>query len=423
MKRVVITGIGAITPLGNYIKATWNNLTKGISGISYITRFDQSCLSTKIAGEIKDFSPEDYLPKRDVLRLDPFIHYAFASALMALEDAGLISKKLEVGSERSKFEILNPKSEILKSSGIIIGSSRGGITSIEGAVERQLLYNKPFSAYLMSSSGINMAGSYISKRLGIRGPVIGISTACASGATAIGEALRLLRNGEIKLAIAGGSEAPICRLVVGGYEVMGSLSKRNNEPERASRPFDKDRDGFVISEGACIVVLEEFKQALKRGARIYAEVIGYGTSSDAFHIVKPLSDGEAIAIDKALKDAKVSINAVDYINAHATSTLLGDKTETEAIKKVFGKRAYDIPVSASKSMLGHMLGGAGAIEAAITALSLNKGIITPTINLESSDTDCNLSYVRKTESRDINIAISNSFGFGGVNAVLVFKKC
>lgn len=423
MKRVVITGIGAITPLGNYIKATWNNLTKGISGISYITRFDQSCLSTKIAGEIKDFSPEDYLPKRDVLRLDPFIHYAFASALMALEDAGLISKKLEVGSERSKFEILNPKSEILKSSGIIIGSSRGGITSIEGAVERQLLYNKPFSAYLMSSSGINMAGSYISKRLGIRGPVIGISTACASGATAIGEALRLLRNGEIKLAIAGGSEAPICRLVVGGYEVMGSLSKRNNEPERASRPFDKDRDGFVISEGACIVVLEEFKQALKRDARIYAEVIGYGTSSDAFHIVKPLSDGEAIAIDKALKDAKVSINAVDYINAHATSTLLGDKTETEAIKKVFGKRAYDIPVSASKSMLGHMLGGAGAIEAAITALSLNKGIITPTINLESSDTDCNLSYVRKTESRDINIAISNSFGFGGVNAVLVFKKC
>jgi len=430
MKRVVITGIGAITPLGNDIKTIWDNLTKGISGISYITRFAGSCLSTRIAGEIKDFSPEDYLPKRDALRLDPFIHYAFASVLMALEDAGLISQKSNPplppftkgghGGINSSPITHHPS---LDFAGIIIGSSRGGITSIERAMERQLLYNKPFSAYLMSSSGINMAGSYISMRLGIRGPVIGVSTACASGATAIGEALGLLRSGEIKLAIAGGSEAPICSLAVGGYEVMGSLSKRNNEPGRASRPFDKDRDGFVISEGACIVVLEELKQALKRDARIYAEVIGYGTSSDAFHIVKPLSDGEAIAIDKALKSAKVSINAVDYINAHATSTLLGDKTETEAIKKVFGKRAYDIPVSASKSMLGHMLGGAGAIEAAITALSLSKGIITPTINLESSDTDCDLNYIRKTESRDINIAISNSFGFGGVNAVLVFKKC
>lgn len=428
MKRVVITGIGAITPLGNDIKATWDNLTKGISGISYITRFDQSYLSTRIAGEIKDFSPKDYLPKRDVLRLDPFIHYAFASALMALEDAGLThsaeeqrSRRVEVSKNPS--ELPSFRASKLNSAGIVIGSSRGGIISIEKALENHFLKGKPFSAYLMSSSGINMAGSYISKRLGIRGPVIGISTACASGASAIGEALRLLRSGEIKLAIAGGSEAPICRLAVGGYEVMGALSKRNNEPERASRPFDKDRDGFVISEGACIVVLEEFKQALKRDARIYAEVIGYGTSSDAFHIVKPLSDGEAIAIDKALKDAKVSINAVDYINAHATSTPLGDKTETEAIKKVFGKRAYDIPVSASKSMLGHMLGGAGAIEAAITALSLNKGIITPTMNLESSDTDCDLNYVRKTENRDINIAISNSFGFGGVNAVLIFKKC
>jgi 3-oxoacyl-[acyl-carrier-protein] synthase II len=249
-----------------------------------------------------------------------------------------------------------------------------------------------------------------------------MSTACASGANAIGEAVRLIRNTEIDLVLAGGAEAPICKLAIGGYGAAGALSRRNDEPEKASRPFDRDRDGFVIAEGAGILVLEELNHALERGAKIYAEIVGYGTSSDAFHQTKPDSNGEAIAIEKALKEAKVSIDEVDYINAHATSTALGDVAEAQAIKKVFGNRAHNIPVSASKSMLGHMLGGAGAVEAAITAISIKRETILPTINLENPDPDCDLNHVTSTIKKDINIAISNSFGFGGVNAVLVFKK-
>ena len=438
MKKVVITGIGVVTPLGNDIKTTWENLTKGFSGIGDITKFDPSALPSRIAGEIKKFSPEDYIPKKDLLRLDPFIHYAAAAAIMAVEDAGLIKQKIrryedeKIGSPnfstsqllnfQTSSELQTPNSKLLYSSGVIIGSSRGGIMSMEKALENQLLKGKPFSAYLMSSSTINMASSYISIRFGIKGPTIGISTACASGANAIGEAVRLIRNAEINLALAGGAEAPICKLTVGGYGAAGALSKRNDEPEKASRPFDRDRDGFVMAEGAGILVLEELEHALKRGAKIYAEIAGYGTSSDAFHQTKPDSHGEAIAIEKALKDAMVSIDEVDYINAHATSTILGDATEAQAIKKVFKERAYDIPVSSSKSMLGHMLGGAGAVEAAITAISIKRGTITPTINLENPDPDCALNHVTSTMNKDINIAISNSFGFGGVNAVLVFKK-
>lgn len=274
----------------------------------------------------------------------------------------------------------------------------------------------------MPSTTIGMASSYISMRLAIKGPTIGISTACASGANAIGEAFKLIRYGEAQVALAGGSEAPVCRLSVGGYGASGALSRRNSEPEKASRPFDKDRDGFAISEGAGVVVLEELNHALRRNARIYAEISGYGTSSDAFHQTKPLSDGEALAIKKALSDAKASKDDVDYINAHATGTVLGDKAEAETIKKVFGKRAPRIPISASKSMLGHMLGAAGAVEAIITALSINKGVITPTINLDCPDIVFNPACFRKPTKADINTAISNSFGFGGVNAVLVIKK-
>lgn len=293
---------------------------------------------------------------------------------------------------------------------------------MEKALEKHLLKGRLFSAYLMSSSTINMAPSYVSMRLGIKGPVIGISTACASGTNAIGEAARLIRYGEIDLALAGGAEAPVCKLAVGGYGAAGALSKRNDEPEKASRPFDKDRDGFVIAEGAGIVVLEEHEHALKRGARIYAELAGYGTSSDAFHQTKPDSKGEAIAIKKSLDDAKISADDVDHINAHATSTVLGDIAETQAIKEVFEGRAYDIPISSCKSMLGHMLGGAGAVEAAITAMSINKEVIIPTINLKNPAPDCNLNYVTSITNKKINIALSNSFGFGGVNAVLVLRK-
>jgi len=411
MSRVVITGIGAVTPLGNDIETTWENLTKGLSGISYITRFDAGAIPSRIAGELKGFSPEDYLPKKDILRLDPFIHYAFAAATMAVEDAGLIKEVSE-------------KDPSLGSAGIIIGSSRGGISTIEQSIVNSLKSSVPYgsrlSAYLMPSSTISMAASYISMRFGIKGPALGVSTACASGATAIGEAARLIRYGEIEIAIAGGSEAPLCKLAVGGYGAAGALSRRNDEPQRASRPFDRDRDGFVIAEGAGVLVLERLEHALRRDARIYAEAIGYGTSSDAFHPTMPSIEGESIAINRALKDAKVSINEVDYINAHAPSTILGDRTEAEAIKKVFGRKAYDIPLSASKSMLGHMLGGAGAVEAAITVLSLNKGVITPTINLENPEIE--LNHIHKTELRDINIALSNSFGFGGINVALVLKS-
>ncbi len=432
MKRVVITGIGVVTPLGNNIRTTWENLTKGSSGIAPITKFDpcSAVFPSKIAGELKSFSTEDYIPPKDVLRLDPFIYYAAAAAIMAVEDAGLISQGSGVrgqGSEvNSKFKTKNSslvtRHSSLDSAGVIIGSSRGGIMSMEKAVEKYILDSKPFSAFLMSSSTINMASSYVSMRLGIKGPVLGMSTACASGANAIGEAFRLIRYGEIDMALAGGSEAPICKLTVGSYGVAGALSKRNHEPQKASRPFDKDRDGFVIAEGAGILMLEELRHALKRGARIYAELSGYGTSSDAFHQTKPDSSGEAITIDKALKDAGVSVDEVDYINAHATSTILGDKAETEAIRKVFGKCADKIAVSSTKSMLGHMLGASGAVEAAITALSISKGVIIPTINLETPDYDCKLNHVTTLLHKEIKIAISNSFGFGGVNAVLVVKK-
>jgi 3-oxoacyl-[acyl-carrier-protein] synthase II len=407
MKRIVITGIGAITPLGNNIETTWQNLIKGVSGICPITKFDtrSPTFPSKIAGELKHFNPQDFMPKKDILRLDPFIQYAVAASLMALEDSG----------------IRLTSSDSLRT-GVIIGSSRGGITTMEKAMEIHLSKGTPFSAYLMSSSTINMASSYISMRFGIKGPAIGVSTACASGTSAIGEAMRLIRNGELDLVFAGGTEAPICRLAVGGYGSAGALSKRNDEPERASRPFDRDRDGFVIAEGAGVLVLEELNHALKRNARIYAELTGYGASSDAFHQTKPDSHGEAIAVKKALEDARVSPDEVDYINAHATSTVLGDITETKAIKKVFGRKTQDIHVSSCKSMLGHMLGAAGAIEAAITAISIHRGIITPTINLENPDPKCGLNHVISTMKKNINIALSNSFGFGGVNAVLVLRK-
>ena len=293
---------------------------------------------------------------------------------------------------------------------------------MERAMKRHFLEEKPFSAYLMSSSTINMASSYISMRLGINGPSLGISTACASGTNALGEAFRMVRDNYIDIALTGGAEAPVCRLAVGGYGASGSLSKRNDGPEKASRPFDKDRDGFVLAEGAGILVLEELEQALHRGAPIYAELAGYGASSDAFHQTQPDSKGESAAIFKALQDANVSKDAVSYINAHATSTQLGDRAEANAIKTVFGTHIDNIYISSSKSMLGHMLGAAGAVEAALSAMSVKRGVLLPSINIDTPDPDINLNYVTTAVNKDIDIALTNSFGFGGVNAVLVIKK-
>ncbi|MBI5099936.1 MAG: beta-ketoacyl-ACP synthase II [Nitrospirae bacterium] len=426
MRRVVITGIGVVTPLGNDIETTLKGLIGKRSGIDPIEKFNPSGMTSRIAGELINFSSENYISKKDIQRLDPFIHYAIAAAAMAAEDAGLISAEVrKCGGTKASVGAIHElplQQTLLTNSGVIIGSSRGGITSMGNALQKHLLNGKPFSAYLMPATTISMAPSYISMKFGIKGPSIGISTACASGTNAIGEAARMIRYGEIALAFAGGSEAPICRLAVGGYAASGALSKRNQEPQKASRPFDKDRDGFVISEGAGILVLEELDHALKRKAKIYAELAGYGISSDAFHQTKPDSEGEAFAINNALKDAKISVEEVDYINAHATSTPLGDLAESRAIKKVFGNRVNDIYVSSCKSMLGHMLGAAGAVEAAITAISINKGIITPTINLEAPDPRCDLNHVTTTIKKEINAAVTNSFGFGGINAVLVMRK-
>ena len=418
MRRVVITGIGAVTPLGNDIETTWDNLLKGRSGISAISRFDPEGLTSRIAGELKGFNPENFLSPKDILRLDPFIHYAAAASAMACEDAGLIGRETRNADHRKGILQYAPTD----STGVIIGSSRGGICSMESALKKHFQNEKPFSAYLMSSSTINMASSYISMRFNIKGPSLGISTACASGTNALGEAFRMVRDGYIDVALTGGAEAPVCRLAAGGYGASGSLSRRNDDPEKASRPFDKNRDGFVLAEGAGILVLEELEHALGREARIYAELAGYGTSSDAFHQTQPDSKGESAAIFKALQDSGVSENSVIYINAHATSTQLGDRAEAEAIKTVFGAHTGNIHISSSKSMLGHMLGAAGAVEAALSAMSVNRGVLLPSINIDTPDPDINLNYVTAAVNKDIDIALTNSFGFGGVNAVLVIKK-
>jgi 3-oxoacyl-[acyl-carrier-protein] synthase II len=329
------------------------------------------------------------------------------------------------GGGITNSELRTPNSELLESAGVIIGSSRGGISTIEKELQRKYLsgisrHSSRTSAYLMSSTTISMASSYVAQKLGIKGFCLGISNACASGTSAIGEAYRLIRSGYQCLLLCGGAEAPVCRLSVEGYGSSGVLSKVNNSS--ASRPFDRTRDGFVLSEGACVFVLEDYGSALKRGARIYGEIVGYGNTTDAFHQTMPYPEGEAKAIKTAIDEAGLKPGDIDFINAHGTSTPLGDKTETEAIKLSFGNRAYHIPVTSIKSVTGHMLAASGALEAAVTLMSMNEGIIPPTINLKERDPECDLDYVTQLRRSEVMFAISNSFGFGGVNAVLVFKR-
>lgn len=407
MERVVVTGIGAVSPLGNSFYESWETAKAGLSGIGPITKFDASEIKWKVAGELKKFDAGKYLSQKEINRLDPFVHYAVAAAMMAVEDAGLYS-------------------ELLTSTGVIIGSSRGGITTIERQLLKLKTQNSKLSPYLMPSTTISMAPSYVAQKLGIKGYCLGISNACASGTNAIGEAYRLIRSGYKGPLLCGGTEAPVCRICVEGYGVAGALSEVNDSS--ASRPFDRTRDGFVIAEGACILILEDYESALKRGAKIYGEIVGYGNTVDAFHQTIPAPEGEARAIKMALDEAGINIQRSAfsvqhfYINAHGTSTPLGDKTETEAIKLVFGKDAYNIPVSSIKSMTGHMLAASGALEVAFTLMSMNERIIPPTINLKERDPDCDLDYVTQARKAEINLAISNSFGFGGVNAVLAFRK-
>ncbi len=414
MNRIVITGIGAVSPLGNSFYESWEAAKAGLSGIMPVTRFDVSDVKWKVAGELKGFDAGKYLSKKEINRLDPFVHYAVAAAVMAAEDAGLISFNSSLVTRHSSLD----------SGGVIIGSSRGGIGTIEKELQKIFSphvsrHISRTSAYLMPSTTISMASSYVAQKLGMKGYCLGVSNACASGASAIGEAYRLIRSGYKGPVLCGGAEAPICRICFEGYGSSGALSNLNDYS--ASKPFDRARDGFVLSEGACIFVLEDYESALKRGARIYGGVMGYGNTVDAFHQTIPDPEGEARAIKMAIDEAGLRPEDIDFINAHGTSTILGDKAETEAIKLLFGKKAYHIPVTSNKALTGHMLAASGPLEAAFTLMSMNEGIIPPTINLKERDPECDLDYVTRLRKAEIKFAISNSFGFGGVNAVLVFR--
>lgn len=408
-RRIAITGVGMLTPLGNGAKATMSSLMRGISGIGHVTRFDTSAFPSRIAGELKDFEAIQYMSAKEVHRTDPFIQYGFASALMALDDA-----RLSITSHSAVR------------TGVLIGSARGGVTTSERNMAALLAKGpRAVSPFYTPMSLVNMASSYISLKLGARGPCLDVSTACATGTHSVGEAMKIIQRGDADVMIAGGAEASLTPLVLAGFCKAKALSQRNDEPQKASRPFDRDRDGFVLSEGAGALVLEELCRAEKRGARIYAELAGYGLSSDAFHYTRPdeNGDGSSRAMSLALFDAGMTPGGIDYVNAHGTSTKTNDRIETLAIKKTFGPHAGKLAVSSSKSMLGHMLGAAGAVEAAISALVLEGGIIPPTVNLENPDPECDLDYVPNiARKKKIGTVLSNSLGFGGLNAALVFKR-
>lgn len=408
-KRVVITGIGAVTPVGTGREAFWNALISGKSGIGPITAFDASSYPSRIAGQVNDFEPAQYMSKKDVRKNDRFVQFAIAATKLAMEDA-----KLAV-DEANRDQI-----------GVLIGSGIGGIATIEEQ-HRILLERGPdrMSPFFIPMLISNMASGVVSIMLGARGPNTCVVTACATGCHAIGEAFGLIKRGEVRYMIAGGSEAAVSPLAVGGFSAMKALSTRNDEPSKASRPFDKERDGFVLAEGAGILILEELGSALERKAPIYAEVIGYGMNADAYHITAPEPGGEgaAGAMEKALRNAGITAGDVNYINAHGTSTEINDKVETKAIKKVFNSHAYGVAVSSTKSMTGHVLGATGALEIIATALAVQNNLIPPTINYENPDPECDLDYVpNKAREQKVEIGLSNSFGFGGHNAVVIVKK-
>jgi len=407
-RRVVVTGLGLVLPNGIGVDEAWRNTCDGKSGIGPITRFDTSQFQTKIAGEVKGFNPEDYVEKKEIRRMDLFIQYAIAASKMALDDAGLEIN--EAISDRT---------------GVIIGTGLGGLPTIE-EYHKVLLEKGPnrITPFFIPKLIANMATGHVAMHFNAKGPNTCVVTACATGAHCIGDACRAIQYGDADAIIAGGTEANITPLCVGGFNVMKAISTRNDEPEKACRPFDRDRDGFVISEGAGVLILEELEFALRRGARIYAEVIGFGMNGDAYHITAPSPNGEGATkcMSFALADAGISPDQIDYINAHGTSTPLNDLSETIAIKTVFSDRAYKIPISATKSMTGHLLGAAGSTEAIFSILALRDGIIPPTINLENPDPQCDLDYVpNESREKDVEIAMSNSFGFGGTNAVLIFS--
>ncbi|RKD34402.1 beta-ketoacyl-ACP synthase II [Thermohalobacter berrensis] len=408
-KRVVVTGIGIVSPVGIGKENFWTALKEGKSGVDYITRFDTEEFTTKIAAEVKEFDPRDYIDKKEAKRMDRFTQYAVAASKMAVEDADL--KADEINQE--KF-------------GVVLGSGVGGIETLEKQHKRLLKKGpKRVSPFFIPMMISNLAAGQISIILGAKGPNETVVTACASSTNAIGDAFKIIQRGDADIMITGGAEASITPLALAGFSSMKALSTNNENPKGASRPFDKNRDGFVMGEGSAILILEELEHALNRGARIYAEVVGYGMTSDAYHITAPVEDGEgaARAMKLALEDANINPTDVDYINAHGTSTPYNDKFETIAIKNVFKEHAYKLKVSSTKSMTGHLLGAAGGLEGSVIALSLYEDFIPPTINYETKDEDCDLDYVpNKGIEHTVEYAMSNSLGFGGHNATIVMKK-
>jgi 3-oxoacyl-[acyl-carrier-protein] synthase II len=408
-RRVVVTGLGAVTPLGNTVQEFWSNVVAGKSGVGPITLFDASAMPTRFAAEVRGFDPAEFIPKKDARKMDRFTQFALVAAKQAVADS-----RLDI-TDANRDEI-----------GCIMGSGIGGILTLEQQ-HKVLMAQGPdrLSPFFIPMMIGNMAPGMISIALNIHGPTMTTVSACASSNNAIGEAFRRIQRGDAEAMVCGGSEAPVGTLAVGGFSAMRALSTRNDSPATASRPFDKERDGFVIGEGGGALILEDLTRAKARDATIYAEMIGYGEASDAYHMVAPDPDarGVKLAMVRALRDAGIEPTAVDYINAHATSTGLGDSSETQAIKAVFGKHAESLPVSSNKSMFGHALGAAGALEGICTVLTLRDAIIPPTINYRTADPECDLDCVPNVARKaDVHVALSNSFGFGGHNAVLVFRK-
>ena len=408
-RRVVITGLGLVSPVGNTVQAAWENLVAGNSGIARVTRFDPSRIASQIAGEVKGFDVTQYISAKEARRMDTFIHYGMAAGLQAWKDSGI-----DIAAE-------DPER-----TGINFGSGIGGLPMIEHTHD-ELLKSGPrrISPFFIPSTIINMIAGNLSIMLGTKGPNLAIVTACTTSTHCIGEAAKSIRHGEVEVMIAGGAEATVTELAMGGFAAARALSTRNDAPEAASRPWDKDRDGFVLGEGAGAVVLEEYEHAKARGAHIYCELAGYGVSSDAFHMTAPAEDGDGAfrCMRNALRDASLNVEAIDYINAHGTSTPLGDIAETMAVKKLLGDRAKRVAVNSTKSMTGHLLGAAGGIEAIASVLALRDQVSPPTINLDTPDPQCDLDYVPNTARKmSIRTALSNSFGFGGTNGTLIFTR-
>jgi 3-oxoacyl-[acyl-carrier-protein] synthase II len=408
-RRVVVTGVGLLTPLGIGTELSWGAILASESGIAGITAFDAAAFSCRIAGEVKGFDPGNYIEKKEIKKMGRFIQFAIAAADFALKDSGL-----------------QVTPEIAEEVGVYIGSGIGGFEVIERE-HQTLLEHGPrrISPFFIPATIINLASGYVSIKSGAKGPNSATATACTTSAHSIGDSFRMIQRGDAVAMICGGTEAAVTPMGIGGFAAMRALSTRNDEPQRASRPWDKNRDGFVVGEGAGILVIEELEFAKARGAKILAEVVGYGMSADAFHVTAPPDDGDGAfrVMRNALKDAKLAPDQVDYINAHGTSTDVGDRAETMAIKRAFGEHAYKVAVSSTKSMTGHLLGGAGGLEAGITVLAIRDQVAPPTVNYECPDPDCDLDYIpNKARPMKIDHALSNSFGFGGTNGCLIFKR-